>query len=161
MNALRMGGLIGVVLVVAGCPSPERPPDTTPETPAPAAPATEPITPTPDAERVSLAEVQGSGITGEAEVRESGAQSSVMLTLRGAPPNSTLQAHIHSGSCAAQGPVVAPLEPVITDAEGLGTSMTTVDVPIGTLRDGQHYVQAHQPGGTPGAPVACGEIGGR
>ena len=51
----------------------------------------------------------------------------VKISLIGLAPNSTHPANIHSGSCANQGPVVYPLQNVVADARGVGTSATTIN----------------------------------
>jgi hypothetical protein len=106
--------------------------------------------------RVSMMAMNNSGVTGEATFTAQGEQTQVMLRVTGAPPNSTHPAHIHQGTCENQGPVVAPLQSVTVDASGTGTSTSTVSVPLATVMNGQHYVQAHAANG--GQPVACGNI---
>lgn len=53
-------------------------------------------------------------------------QLTVAITMSGLAPGSTHQAHIHQGSCKAQGPVLYPLTPVIVDKNGIGTSTTSI-----------------------------------
>lgn len=53
-------------------------------------------------------------------------QLRVTITASGLAPNSKHQAHIHQGSCRSQGPVVYPLNPVIVDNNGNGTSRTII-----------------------------------
>jgi hypothetical protein len=107
---------------------------------------------------IALQAVGGSGITGEATLTESGQQTQVMVRLMGSQPNATHQGHIHEGTCANVGSVVVPLDPINVDAQNMGTSTTTVDVPIHTVANGQHLIAYHVAGGSPGAPAACGEI---
>jgi hypothetical protein len=158
MRRARLFVLLGTALSVAACPSPEEAPRTAADLPEATTPGAATVTPTPEAVRVPLVPVGASGTHGEASLREVGERTSVQLTLRDAPADATIHAHIHSGSCQAQGPVVAPLDPVITDSEGLGTSVTTIDLPIRTVTGGGHYVQAHTPGEAPGPPISCGDI---
>jgi len=49
------------------------------------------------------------------------------ITLTGLQPNSTHIAHIHFGSCDAQGPIAVMLNPVVADAQGNGTSITPIN----------------------------------
>jgi hypothetical protein len=107
---------------------------------------------------VALQAVGGSGITGEATLTESAQRTQVMVRLMGSQPNATHQGHIHEGTCANVGSVVVPLDPITVDAQSMGTSTTTVDVPIHTVANGQHLIAYHVAGGSPGAPAACGEI---
>ncbi len=85
------------------------------------------------------------------------------ITLNGLEPNSTHIAHIHSGSCAAQGPVVTKLNPVIANAQGIGTSKTTIDT-APSLQNGL-YVNVHGAAtmadlqqATLFNPIACGNV---
>lgn len=105
--------------------------------------------------RVQMMALNNSGVTGETMFTEMGQQTQVMLRVMGAPANSTHPAHIHEGTCENQGPVVVPLESVTVDGSGIGSSTSTVDVSLATVMNGQHYVQAHDAGGT---PVVCGNI---
>jgi hypothetical protein len=159
MSRARRGAVLGMIVSLAACPSPEGAPEVIADLPEATTPGAPTITPTPRVQRVAVEPMGGSGVSAEASLREVGAQTSVQFTIRDGPPNATLAAHIHQGSCQQQGPVVLPLEQIITDATGIGTSVTTVAMPIRSLQDGQHYVQAHAPGVTPGPPVACGDIG--
>lgn len=108
--------------------------------------------------RVQLNPVNNSGISGEAMLNPTGNQVQVMVRLMGTPGNTTHQGHIHSGRCPNPGGVVAPLQPITTGADGAGEMTTTVDVPAAAAMDGQHVVQYHTAGGSPGQPVACGDI---
>jgi hypothetical protein len=79
-------------------------------------------------------------------------------------PNSTHMAHIHSGSCENQGPVVHKLNPVHADAVGFGTSTTTLN-DVSSIPNTGWYVNVHR-GATMDElgdqtgfdPIACGNI---
>lgn len=105
----------------------------------------------------SLQPVNNSNYAGEVSLNAAGEQTQVVVRMT-APTAGTHQGHIHSGRCASPGGVVAPLEPITTDASSGGSSTSTVSVPIGTVMNGQHIVQYHQRGGSSGAPVACADI---
>ncbi len=107
---------------------------------------------------IALQAVGGSGITGETTLTESGQRTQIMVRLMGSQPDATHQGHIHQGTCANLGSIVVPLDPINVDAQSMGTSTTTVDVPIHTVANGQHLIAYHVTGGSPGAPVACGEV---
>lgn len=158
MKILPLATASCLVLALTACPAPDQAPETAADLPRATEPGAATITPTPETLRVAMQPMAGSQATGEASLREVGAQTSVQLTVRGAEPNAALAAHVHQGACQQQGPVVAPLDPVLTDAEGLGTSVTLVDTPLAALADGRHYVQAHAPGEQPGPPVACADV---
>jgi len=157
MKLLPLGAVVLLIPVLAACPSPDQAHETTAGLPDATQPGAATITPTPDVVRVPVQPMAGAATAGEASLREVGARTSVQFTVRDAPANSTLQAHIHRGSCAEQGPVAAPLEPIVTDGAGLGTSVTSVELPLNTVTQGQFYVQAHAPD-PDGSPIACGDI---
>jgi hypothetical protein len=128
--------------------------------PAVAPPATDPGPGMDAGQRmnVPLSPVAGSGVSGDADIMEHGGQTMVVLELRGAPGEGTHQAHIHQGTCDAPGQAVAPLDPVTTDGTGSGSSSSTIDVPFDQVFNGQHIIAAHEAGGQPGSPVACGAL---
>jgi hypothetical protein len=102
--------------------------------------------------------VDNSGVTGDVTLTASGEQTTVGMHVNGAPANAALAAHVHSGTCEAKGPAVAPLDSVKTDATGMGMINTTIALPFATVNNGQHFVQVHNPAG---APAACGNIAAR
>ena len=80
-------------------------------------------------------------------------------------------AHIHSGTCAELGDVVAPLTEVAhigADAERTGadssipvkTSVTVVDMPLQEIIDGGHTINIHLSPEEIDVYIACGDIGG-
>ena len=94
----------------------------------------------------------------------------VSVTAEGLPPSSTHAAHIHLGSCQAQGTVRYPLNPVTAGADG-SASVTTVirDVPSAPPAS-RWYVNLHM--GSPSqimsngsptllfAPILCDNVAG-
>lgn len=106
---------------------------------------------------VTMNAVGTSGVTGEAQFMDQNPQTMVTVNLT-AQGSSTHSGHIHTGTCASPGAVVAPLKD-ITLANGSGTSSTSIPVPMATVMNGQHIVAYHAGSGdNPGAPVVCGEI---
>jgi plastocyanin len=80
-------------------------------------------------------------------------------------------AHIHSGTCAELGDVVAPLMDVAfssTDVAKSGPdsaipvkfSETVVDMPLQEIIDGGHAINVHKNADEIDAYIACGDIGG-
>jgi hypothetical protein len=78
-------------------------------------------------------------------------------------------AHIHSGTCAELGDVVAPLEnvePPAGEATGpesahaVDISRTFVDLPLEDIIAGGHAVNVHLSDDEIGTYIACGDIGG-
>ncbi len=102
--------------------------------------------------------------SGTAQLSIANGKLTVKLTLSGLVPNSTHIAHIHKGSCQAQGAVLYPLNPVVADANGKGTS-TTVVSNISSLPTSGWYVNVHQAATkndlstqTGFDPIACGNL---
>ena len=80
-------------------------------------------------------------------------------------------AHIHSGSCAELGDVVAPLTDIAqigADGERTGatssipvkSSVTVVDMPLQEIIDGGHAINVHLSADEIDTYIACGDIGG-
>jgi plastocyanin len=80
-------------------------------------------------------------------------------------------AHIHTGTCAELGDVVAPLTDVAHiggDAERSGatssipvkSSVTVVDMPLQEIIDGGHAINVHLSADEIDTYIACGDIGG-
>ena len=85
-------------------------------------------------------------------------QLTVTLTVDGLEPGSAHPAHIHLGSCEAQGAVAVPLTSLQADANGHAESTTTAaNAPdIGTW-----YVNVHRGPGLTGpefTPITCGNV---
>lgn len=103
-------------------------------------------------------------VTGNTQLSLDNNKLIVTITLSGLAPHSTHIAHIHSGSCAAQGAVIYPLRPIVANASGTGTSTTTINK-ITTIPQSGWYVNIHQ-GATMGDlgtqtgfdPIACGNV---
>lgn len=106
---------------------------------------------------LALKPVNGSNFTGNAVLTDlGGGKTRIALTLN-APANTDASidhdANIHSGTCAAPGPVVHELDDV--DANG-SASDTEVDASMSVLMDGNHIVAAEENDGE--RAVACAEI---
>lgn len=116
--------------------------DTMAVTPAPAS------VPGPSAPVITtLAAVENSGVTGEATATHSATDVTIALTVTN-PPAGDLPAHIHTGTCAAGGPVTVELTKV---TNGQSSSL----VPLASLPANQpYYVQVHD---ASGKPIACGD----
>jgi hypothetical protein len=139
--------------------------DETPEIGAqPSAETTPPAatTPAPTDMQPMTADFTGlndSPASGTLQLRPTSAtQTEVVVNLQGFAAAGAHEGHIHMGTCAAPGQVVAPLQPVNVDAAGAGTSTSTVDQALMSIADGNHIVAYHAAGGDPGAPVVCAAI---
>lgn len=79
-------------------------------------------------------------------------------------------AHIHTGSCADLGEVVAPLLDVAVPADAVyegakaahpvKISQTHVDMPLQEIIDGGHAINIHRSAAEIDVYIACGDIGG-
>ena len=100
-------------------------------------------------------------MTGMAQLSLSGTTLTVKLTLSGLEPNSAHAAHIHTGSCESQGAVVYPLMPVMADASGNATVMTTINN-VSSIPGSGWYVNVHHSTAlstqTGFDPIACGNV---
>jgi hypothetical protein len=95
---------------------------------------------------VMLTEQHGSGESGTARLVPLGRRTKVVLELTGSAATRR-QAHIHAGSCDQLDPKPAY---ALSEVKS-GTSTTTVDAKLTTLRRGSFAIDVHD--------LACGEIG--
>ncbi len=92
----------------------------------------------------------------------------VEVTASGLPPNSAHAAHIHAGSCVAQGAVVYPLPDLRANASGDASITTTIDNVNSAPPTTGWYVNVHRgpmsqilSGDSPTllfAPILCGDV---
>lgn len=127
--------------------------------PSATAPADTPLTGAqPVGGAVTMNAVGTSGVTGQAQIMDHGGGQTMVTVNLTAQGSTTHGGHIHTGTCDAPGPPVAPLQDV-TLANGTGSSTSTVDVPLATVMNGEHIIAYHQGSGDSlGAPVVCGQI---
>jgi len=120
--------------------------------PAPTAPQVTPQAPTPVA--VSLNELNKSGQSGTAMIKEVEGKAEVVVTLNGQPKDTEEPAHIHLGSCAKPGDVKFPLNPVKN-----GSSDTVLDVPMSEIMNNLPLaINVHKSEKELNVYVACGDI---
>ena len=104
---------------------------------------------------VQLDQQSNSGQTGTATLTSTiDNKTQVVINLKGEPPSAVEPAHIHTGTCKKLNP--KPAYP-LTNVNG-GTSTTTVNVSLASLRTGQFSVNVHQSTQNIGTYVACGTI---
>lgn len=103
---------------------------------------------------VPIAELNGSGVSGDASLTDNGdGTTTVDILVDGATGGHP--AHVHSGTCAALGDVVYPL----TDVDASGSSVTIIDAPLADLSTaGPYAVNIHLSADEIGSYVACGDI---
>jgi Cu/Zn superoxide dismutase len=103
--------------------------------------------------------------TGDATLAYDAATKTLTVEIRltGLAPSSVHPAHIHSGLCEKQGPVLYGLNNVQADAKGVADSVTAVpNIKEGGIPNGLWYVNVHNgPNLTPDAqfePIVCGDV---
>jgi hypothetical protein len=156
MKILKLGAVAGLVMALAACPDRRDPVIEEPVTPAPE----EPVVAPPAAEQVNLQEVEGSGVSGEVHATPRDNATDIMVMVQNAPPNESLGARVHSGTCASPGPELARLDAISTDDMGRGHSETNVGHAPHLIMDGNHIVAVHAPGADPevDTPIACATL---
>jgi Cu/Zn superoxide dismutase len=100
-----------------------------------------------------------SGITGTVTLTKKGDSTEVAVALSGARAGEKYPSHIHSGTCAKPGDVVAPLGDVTVGQGKSGTSTTMVLTSVldsARTKFGSLVEQSHMARGM--KPVACAEI---
>jgi hypothetical protein len=110
---------------------------------------------------VTMNENEGSGVTGSATLTGGAAGTALEVTIDSGLAEGEHASHIHTGTCAAQGPVETPLQSVQADASGAGTASTPeaeVVTTLEVLQDGNHYIAVHDLEASGGAVVSCGDI---
>jgi hypothetical protein len=103
---------------------------------------------------VSLAEVGGSGKSGDGVITQMEGGLSVELLISPANMDDDHPAHIHSGACAAPGAVVHPLSNVI---EGMSAT-SLAGVALADVADGAHAIAVHESAANMQNIIACGDI---
>ena len=94
------------------------------------------------------------GQSGSATLTASGSMTEVILDLSAGALQAEL-VHIHTGQCGdTLGGVAHPLASFVG---GSGSSVTTVDAPLDSLRTGDFAINAHKKD-EPGVYTACGNI---
>jgi hypothetical protein len=103
---------------------------------------------------VTLSPVAGSGVSGDADFRASGASTRVEVELNGLTAGDTYTPEIHNGSCTESGGSVVALEPVVASGMEAG-STSSIDPSVLTPSDHGHHLAVSDATGT---MVACGEL---
>ncbi len=82
----------------------------------------------------------------------------VVTTFTGLQPGSNLAEHIHNGTCAAEGPVIYPLQNVMVDSMGMATVTSTVPNVSGGIPSTGWAIMVHNGPTGQESPLLCGEV---
>lgn len=156
MKISTVAAVATAVIVTAACPR-DREPEVAPDTVV-VAPPNDPGAMPHAAQTVDLVPVQGETVSAQAVVLPVGVQTQLTVHIRQAPPNTPITAHLMTGRCEQPGPTAADLQPVVTDAAGMGTSQIVIDIPPQAAVNGNHLVQLRRGNGRDGIPIACGQV---
>ena len=100
------------------------------------------------------------GVSGTVEVAPGAGRFVLTIRLKGLPANSNHIAHIHLGSCASNGAIDLPLQPLAADGAGRAASTTTLNQGYAIPAAGW-YANVHQGPDLQGdnaKPIACGDL---
>jgi hypothetical protein len=104
---------------------------------------------------VDLGELNDSGISGTATLREADGATEITIAVTGATGNHPT--HIHAGTCDNLDPNPAfPLTPI----DAAGKSVTTIDVSLAELTGAPFAINVHKSPEEIGVYVACGDLTG-
>ncbi|MFO0578777.1 MAG: CHRD domain-containing protein [Polyangia bacterium] len=87
---------------------------------------------------VTMMAQMSSGQSGTAVLTDKGDSTQVVITTSGGSDSGAQAAHIHTGVCGSNGPILYPLNNV----QG-GSSTTTVNAKLSTLTGGKTYINVH------------------
>ena len=107
-----------------------------------------------------LSPVNNSGVTGSVNVRGLAQGTEVSLNVTGiSAGNQQLQGSIVQGTCEQSGSEVAPVGPIPVGAGNIATLTDTLQVPVGTVLNGQHaLIIKGQNAGPATPPLACSPL---
>jgi hypothetical protein len=116
--------------------------------------------PSPHEIAVALNAENGSNAKGKASVTIAGGKFTVRLHVTGLQAASSHPAHIHTGVCGSNGPVLFPLQNIVANQGGVGDSVTTIDHIYQVSASGWYINVHHGPKleGAEATPIACGEL---
>lgn len=109
--------------------------------------------------KVNILPQAGSKVNGTVVITDMGkGKVSVVAIISGLTPG-IHHAHIHSGSCLAQGEIKYPLNDLTAGADGKASSTTTLNVDFANVTTGNHlYINIHDDPGTPTYVAGCANI---
>ncbi len=100
----------------------------------------------------------GTVVTGSGVIVDNGNGTvTITLNMTGLTPGPH-NAHVHSGTCIAQGAIKYPLTGLNAGDDGKASSSTTVQASFGEITAGNLYLNVHNQSGTPTYVASCGDI---
>lgn len=87
---------------------------------------------------VTMTAQMSSGQSGTAVLTDKGDSTQIVITTSGGMDAGAQAAHIHTGTCGSNGPILYPLNNV----QG-GSSTTTLTTKLSTLTGGKAYINVH------------------
>lgn len=107
-----------------------------------------------------LSPVNNSGVTGSVNFRAVGEQTEILLNVTGiSQGNQQLQGSIVQGTCKQSGGEVASVGPIPVGAGNIATLTDTLQLPAGTVLNGQHaLIIKGQNAGPATPPLACSPL---
>ena len=107
-----------------------------------------------------LSAVNNSGVTGSVNFRGIGQQTEISLQVTTAPAGTQqLNAAVVQGTCQQPGTEVAPIGPLTVGAGNVAALTDTLNLPPGTVLNGQHaLVVKGQNSGPSTPPLACSPL---
>lgn len=103
--------------------------------------------------RAILEPAGNSQVRGGATAEAKDGSTHFIISIRNAPPNSSLAWHMHTGTCASPGGIQGSGFPALQVGPG-GTAQAAVTIAVAPPETGSYIIQVHGGGGV----VACGEL---
>ncbi len=108
--------------------------------------------------KVNINPLNGTNVKGTGVISDAGnGKITVVVTVSGLEPGQH-KAHIHEGSCQAQGAIKYDLPTLEAKPDGTATATITLNVDFATIIAGNLYFNVHNQAGTPTYVAGCGEI---
>jgi len=128
--------------------------------PAPVTSSPAPVTPPPTVLTAKLTPESGSKVAGTATVTTAGATFTIRLEATGLQPATTHPAHIRAGTCGSNGPIVFPLENMVTNGAGHAVAATWIHHPYQVPASGWfvEILQGPTSSGSGAKPIACAKL---
>lgn len=98
-------------------------------------------------------------VSGSASAVTEHSQTTVTITISGAPAGGIHPWHIHSGSCATDGPVVGPMDAYPNlQIDGTGSAGASATIDLALAPDAPYFVNVHNSPQDLATIVACGNL---